>query len=138
MKAPGWGWNQGGAMAMRWLDRGCLLAAAFCVAGIAGCAVSPVLPAGDHFPAIDMTYKNAHPPRYPMTAVTAHHQGTVVLDVFVDTRSRVSDVKVQRSSGYPALDRAAEAAARHWRYAAGVKDGKPYASVLRVPVTFSM
>lgn len=94
--------------------------------------------AADHPPAIDMTYKNQHPPHYPMHAITAHHQGIVVLDVFVDAQSRVNKVEVQKSSGYTELDAAAAAAAEGWRFAAGVKNGEPYASVIRVPVTFSM
>jgi protein TonB len=118
---------------------------------LAGCASSPgpkqhsgvrwiAQPAAgaDHPPMIDMTYKNQHPPRYPMPAVAAHHQGVVVLNVYVDAQNRVSKVEVRKSSGYPELDAAAAAAAQNWRFTAGVKNGKPYASVVRVPVTFSM
>lgn len=92
----------------------------------------------DHLPAIDISYKNHNPPRYPLPAIAAHQQGTVVLDVFVSAQSRVNKVEVERSSGYPQLDAAAAAAAQNWLYAAGVRNGKPYASVIRVPVTFSM
>lgn len=87
---------------------------------------------------IDMTYKNQHPPRYPLAAIAAHHQGTAVLDVFVNAQGGVSKVEVQKSSGYPELDAAAVAAAQHWLYMAGMQHGEPYASVVRVPVTFSM
>lgn len=118
---------------------------------VSGCASMPspnqrsnvgwaALPAAgaDHPPMIDVTYKNRHPPRYPPSAVAAHHQGLVVLDVFVNAQGAVSKVEVQKSSGYPELDGSAAAAAEHWLYAAGVKNGKPYASVIRVPVTFAM
>jgi protein TonB len=124
---------------------------AFATVLLASCASSPgtkqpsdmrriAPPAGgaDHLPSIDITYKNQHPPRYPMSAVVAHHQGTAVLDVFVDAQSRVSKVEVEKSSGYPELDAAAAAAAHDWRFSAGVKNGQPYASVVLVPVTFSM
>lgn len=124
--------------------------AACTLAVFGGCALSPssVNPtnvsriaqptAGNHPPAIDITYKNQHPPQYPFSAVVAHHQGLVVLDVVVNAQNQVADVTIEKSSSYPELDAAAVAAARNWRFAAGVKNGKPYASVIRVPVTFSM
>jgi protein TonB len=124
---------------------------AFATVLLAGCASSPgtkqppsmrwIAPpaaGADHLPSIDITYKNRHPPHYPVSAVVAHHQGRVVLAVFVDAQSRVSKVEVEKSSGYPELDAAAAAAAQDWRFAAGVRDGEPYASVVLVPVTFSM
>jgi protein TonB len=124
---------------------------AFATVLLAGCASSPAAqqpsnvrgiapPAAgaDHPPSIDITYKNQHPPHYPMSAVLAHHRGRVVLAVFVDAQSRVSKVEVEKSSGYPELDAAAAAAAEDWRFAAGVKGGEPCASVVLVPVTFSM
>lgn len=124
---------------------------AFAMVLLAGCASSPgtkqppdmrrITPpaaTADHLPGIDITYKNRHPPHYPLSAVVAHHQGRVVLAVFVDAQSRVSKVEVEKSSGYPELDAAAAAAAQSWRFAAGMKDGEPCASAILVPVTFSM
>jgi len=100
--------------------------------------IAPPTTVADHFPMIDISYKNHNPPRYPSSAIAAHHQGTVVLDVFVNAQNRVTKVEVEKSCGYSDLDAAAAAAAQNWLYGAGVKNGKPYASVIRVPVTFSM
>jgi protein TonB len=93
-------------------------------------------PPVDIAPRIDITYKNAHPPLYPMEAVRKHHQGMVVLDVTIDSSGRVLTVGVERSSGYLELDQAARDAAAGWRYAPGIWDDKPAGGVVRVPVTF--
>lgn len=91
-------------------------------------------------PMVDMTWKNEHPPRYPVAAIQKNEQGTVVLDVAISAAGQVTGVRVDTDgTTAPALlQDSAVAAARGWRFRAGTKDGKPVAGVVRVPVNFSL
>lgn len=67
-----------------------------------------------------------------------HHQGTVILLVLVGVNGEALEVKVQQSSGYHELDRAAVQAAQHWRFNPGTHAGQPQKGWARVPVTFNL
>ncbi len=64
------------------------------------------------------------PPRYPMGSRRKREQGTVVLRLVVSEGGRVTQVAVQRSSGFPDLDDAALAAVRNWRWSPTIRDGR--------------
>jgi len=91
-------------------------------------------------PSVDVTWKNAHPPHYPVEALHKNEQGMVVLDVAIDARGRVSGVTFDpKGTTAPAiLQDAAVAAAKDWRYAPGHKHGKAVGGVARIPVNFSL
>ncbi|HEV8396239.1 MAG TPA: TonB family protein [Vicinamibacterales bacterium] len=76
-------------------------------------------------------------PAYPPMAVSAHVQGTVILEAVVDESGAVTDVKVLRS-GNPLLDREALIAVRQWRYSPVVLNGTPVRFVLSVVLSFSL
>lgn len=63
------------------------------------------------------------PPQYPAVARAARLQGTVVLDIQVNTRGEVSDVRPV--SGHPLLQAAAADAVRKWRYKPMILNGRP-------------
>ncbi|EQD26376.1 protein containing TonB [mine drainage metagenome] len=67
-----------------------------------------------------------------------HQQGTVYLLVLVGPDGSVQDVKVDQSSGYRDLDRAAIEAARKWKFNPGSRDGKPVGGWVKVPVQFKL
>ncbi|HET7557777.1 MAG TPA: energy transducer TonB [Rhodanobacteraceae bacterium] len=92
----------------------------------------------DHAPGIDISLRNRQPPHYPLAAIAAHHQGTVVLDVTIDKTGQVRDVTVEQSSGFPEIDQAAVNAAEGWKYNPGMRHGKPVGGVVRTPVNFSL
>jgi protein TonB len=55
-------------------------------------------------------------PAYPLDAIRRGQEGIVGLQIFVLANGRIGEVRVFKSSGVPALDRAAVAEARaHWR-----------------------
>lgn len=72
------------------------------------------------------------PVEYPAALSAQGIEGTVVLQLFVDTAGRMvpESTRVAESSGYPALDSAALRGAPQLRFAAGERDG------FRVPMTF--
>lgn len=103
---------------------------------VASDRVQWIAPGSDHAPSIDVTYKNAHPPKYPKLAIVQHHQGVVVLDVTIDAKAHVKKVAVEHSSGYQELDDSAALAARDWIYGPGVRNGKVVGGTVRVPIYF--
>jgi TonB family protein len=91
-------------------------------------------------PSVDVTWKNAHPPHYPVEALHKGEQGMVVLDVTIDAQGQVATVAVdpEGTTAATVLQDAAMDAAKGWRYAPGHKDGKAVGGVVRIPVNFSL
>lgn len=73
---------------------------------------------------------------YPEDAFGAGIQGTVVVELVVDEEGRVSHAEARES--VPALDAAALAAVREWRFAPAKLAGKPIATVVSIPVEFTI
>lgn len=82
----------------------------------------------------DVKYHNRKP-SYPLDAAWRGEQGTVTLLVHVSPDGLVSGVDVLRSSGFTALDRAAEDAVVTWHFLPSVKDG--HAVSAEVPMRFA-
>ena len=85
-----------------------------------------------------MSYNNRIQPRYPPQAIRQRHEGTVTLLILVGTDGSVKDVKVDKSSGFRELDRAAMDAARKWRFNPTVRNGQKVEGYARVPVNFNL
>jgi TonB family protein len=78
------------------------------------------------------------PVEYPPVLFDQGIEGTVILRLYADsTGALVKDsTRVQESSGYPALDSAAVAAAPNLRFAPARRDGTPVASSFLQPIYF--
>jgi periplasmic protein TonB len=78
------------------------------------------------------------PVRYPMALYQQRISGTVLLRLFVDENGKVApeSTRVQESSGYPALDSAALAAAPKLHYAPALRNGIPVAALFTQPIRF--
>ncbi len=75
-------------------------------------------------PRIDANHSRQ--PEYPAASRRLGEQGSVVLQVLVDTDGRVIDSKLLQSSGYDRLDQAALAGVRSdYRFVPGTVGGKP-------------
>lgn len=76
------------------------------------------------------------PPRYPIECRRKREQGTVVLALTVGIDGAVSAIAIARSSGHEALDKAALAAVRKWRWSPTMRDGKPVMVKGQVEIPF--
>ncbi len=77
-------------------------------------------------------------PKYPNDALRRNETGTVVVRVEVDTNGMPSDVSIARSSRSRALDRAAMAAVRQWRFRPAQRDGRAVVASMEVPFEFTL
>jgi protein TonB len=86
-----------------------------------------------------IAYETATPPAYPIEALRAGVQGTVLLKVLVDTSGKPVQVTIDRSSGSRVLD---DAARRHvlaaWRFHAAMRDGHAIEAWAEVPIRFNI
>lgn len=78
-------------------------------------------------------------PKYPAAERRAGHEGSVILQIYVSENGKVTDARVQTSSGYPALDEAAlKEVLRSWRLTPGTRDGKPVGMWHSISIKFSL
>lgn len=75
-------------------------------------------------PVIDAAH-SCQQPEYPATSRRLEEAGAVVLQFLIDTDGRVIDSKIDSSSGFPRLDKAALSALSLCRFKPGTVDGKP-------------
>ena len=77
-------------------------------------------------------------PDYPENARAKGWEGTVRLQILVNTDGRVEDVRIVAGSGYSELDQTAQRAVRSWRFSPALKNGSPVAAWAAVPVVFDL
>jgi len=99
---------------------------------------APPAPPADISAGQDLSYNSRMQPKYPPQAIRQRHEGTVTLLILVGVDGSPKDIKVDKSSGYHELDRAAIEAAQHWRFNPEIKNGKKVEGYARVPVTFNL
>lgn len=75
---------------------------------------------------------------YPTASARRHEQGRVVLRVLIGSDGTPQRVEVEKSSGFPLLDRAAREAVAKWRFTPGTRNGVPYPAWGHVPVEFHL
>jgi protein TonB len=78
-------------------------------------------------------------PPYPAELIRMDKEGVVGVEVLVNPDGRVGDVRIFRSSGFPAFDRSTlEEARRKWRFLPATRDGVPEAKWHRLQVVFKL
>jgi TonB family protein len=75
-------------------------------------------------------------PRYPAEALAYKVEGTVVVEILIDTEGRVHFRRIVKS--VPALDVAAAETVEQWVFSPAIKNGSPVASVAHAPVGFHL
>ncbi|MDQ7285383.1 TonB family protein [Stenotrophomonas sp. Sm5341] len=78
------------------------------------------------------------PPSYPKSAFEQRQVGVVNLRVEVDAQGRPSDVRVLSATNPGVFDAVSIAAARSWTYRPAMKNGKPVAAAVRIPITYAI
>ncbi|MEA3231792.1 MAG: energy transducer TonB, partial [Thermodesulfobacteriota bacterium] len=78
------------------------------------------------------------PPQYPVLARRRGWQGTVHLSVLVLANGRVGDITIEKSSGYPLLDKTALKAVTRYRFVPGRQGNQPVAMRVQMPVHFRL
>lgn len=91
-----------------------------------------------HHAALNITNAANLQPKYPPQAIRAHHEGTVLVLAQIAVDGRVTDTRIEQSSGYRELDDSAVSAVSSWKFRAAHRDGVPVVSWTRVPVNFSL
>lgn len=80
---------------------------------------------------------NPKPP-YPRIARENRYEGTVFLKVWVLENGKVGTLKIERSSGYDVLDKAALEAVKGWTFLPAKKNGVPMAAWVVIPIRFQL
>jgi len=83
-------------------------------------------------------YQLNDPPSYPRLARRRGQEGSVILQVHVNKEGGVEDLKIDVSSNFTLLDRAAVAAVRKWSFEPGQRGKEKVPMWVRVPVTFKL
>jgi len=77
-------------------------------------------------------------PKYPRTAKRRGYEGTVLLEVLVDQKGMVKDLRLFQSSGYNILDRAAINSVKKWVFEPGRRGDEAVEMWVKVPVRFRL
>jgi TonB family protein len=107
-----------------------------CLTSVAAALLCAACAPVKHVPVKMMPVAIEQPKYYPPTAALAGHEGTVMLLLVVDEKGRVAKVMIDKSSGFPDLDRAATRSAASWVYKPGTIDGVPSSFWVDAMVTF--
>ena len=90
---------------------------------------------------IPVTY--AHPiykynisPPYPLLARKRGYQGTALLDILVGTDGKATSIRLNRSSGYGILDRAAIKGVRDWLFYPAKRGDDLFEMWVKIPIRF--
>lgn len=77
-------------------------------------------------------------PVYPIASQELGEEGTVMVKVLIDQQGKAKEVSVEKSSGYPRLDRAAVAAEKTARYRPYMEGGVALMALVTHPTTFTL
>jgi TonB family protein len=86
---------------------------------------------------IDRNYPSPQP-IYPRSAEARGAQGDVMLQVLIGASGRPRKIRLDGSSGNPALDNAAVEAAANWRYVPVFRDGETVSAWTSLRVRFQL
>jgi TonB family protein len=95
-------------------------------------------PVGEGVQAPSVIGKSGCGPNYPAESMRLEESGTVRVKALVEADGLPSQVKVEGSSGFERLDRAAVDAVSCFRFAPGSIGGIPTPMWVRVPIRFAL
>ena len=83
-------------------------------------------------------YRINPPPSYPIIARKRGYQGNVVLEVLIDKRGKVLDLRIFSSSGHSILDKTAIASVKKWLFEPGMRGSDKIEMWVRIPIRFKL
>ncbi len=91
-------------------------------------------------PTVAKTIKGRnYQPEYPPSSKRAGEEGTVTLSIYVNEEGKVTEAKVEKSSGFEKLDEAAvKEALRSWKFTPATSGGKPIGVWQNINVRFKI
>lgn len=89
-------------------------------------------------PLANADYLHNPAPEYPEAAITRGQEGTVLLNVQVGANGKVLSIRLQKSSGYAALDKAAQETVRRWSFVPARRGSQAVSGSVIVPIDFSL
>lgn len=100
---------------------------------------APAAPAAGpvNIPAV-VDFGTCDKPEYPRNSLRNEEEGTVTLQFLIGTDGRVMDSKVEKTSGFKDLDRAAQRALGQCRFKPGMANGQPQQSWTRVQYVWKL
>lgn len=102
-------------------------------------SIEPAAPAAAPLQGVQLQYRSAPPPPYPIQAIRQGQQGTVVLRIRVGVDGKPVSVAIETSSGSRVLDQAArQQVLRYWQFVPATVDGQRVQADGLVPVEFSL
>jgi len=102
----------------------------------AGGAYSEDKTAHDYIIYAKPSYKENPPPHYPEIARRRGYEGITLLRVEVLENGKVARAKIEASSGYAVLDKAALQSVKGWTFVPGSRGGRNMRQWVKVPVRF--
>lgn len=83
-------------------------------------------------------YKQNQHPSYPEIARRRGYEGEILMNVLVDAKGLVADIKIVHSSGHLSLDKAALQSVKGWLFTPAIEGGRPVAMWVDVPIRFQL
>ncbi|MBW1783803.1 MAG: TonB family protein [Deltaproteobacteria bacterium] len=83
-------------------------------------------------------YRRNPRPAYPKMAKRRGYEGTVLLEVLVNSAGKVDDLRLLKSSGYRVLDRSAMKSVKNWLFEPGSVGEQKVDMWVRIPVRFEL
>lgn len=77
-------------------------------------------------------------PKYPLASRRNKEKGTVRIKVLVSPQGAVQEIKIDQTSGFERLDKAALDVVRHWKFLPAKQAGQPVAAWVIVPIPFRL
>ena len=99
---------------------------------------SPALARGSDPSVATANFASCDKPVWPEAALAAKRTGEVTLGFDVDAAGKIMDSRVLRSSGHADLDEAARVGISKCTFKAGMKDGQPVKSSMRMKYIWTL
>jgi periplasmic protein TonB len=83
-------------------------------------------------------YRQNKQPPYPVMAKRRGYEGEILLNVLVNSKGMVSEIKIIHSSGHLSLDTAALTTVKNWLFTPATVGGRPVNMWVNVPIEFRL